>query len=92
MDNGGLYKIGREYMDVFVDLQDKTAVAAVMTAAGFDEETMRSTTPMFSKGNAEVYERQFAAVCQRVTSTAIHTTALQSTVFQQSHQLRGLLR
>ena len=33
--------IGREYMEVFVDPQGTTAIAAVMTAAGIDPETMR---------------------------------------------------
>lgn len=59
--NGALYLIGTEYMDIFVDLQDKTAVAAVMTATGFDPVTMRFTSPALVAGNASVYANQFAS-------------------------------
>jgi hypothetical protein len=59
--NGALYRIGTEYMDVFVDLQDKTAVVAVMTATGIDEVTMRFETPRFVDGDRRIYEQQFAA-------------------------------
>jgi hypothetical protein len=59
--NGKLYVIGREYMDVFVDLEGKRAVAAVMTATGINEDTMRFTEPQPVSGNAVVYNTQFAA-------------------------------
>jgi hypothetical protein len=58
--NGALYLIGTEYMDVFVDLQDKTAIAAVMTASGINSDTMRFTTPKRISGNVSVYNSQFA--------------------------------
>lgn len=59
--NGALYLIGKEYMDVFVDLQGKTAVAAVMTAAGFNPATMQFTMPTLTVGNAQVFNGQFAS-------------------------------
>jgi hypothetical protein len=59
--DGPLYLIGTEYMDVFVDLQDKTSVAAVMTATGIDPATMQFTAPMLTVGNASVYTAQFAS-------------------------------
>lgn len=59
--NGALYLAGKEYMDVFVDLQGKTAVAAVMTAAGFNATTMQFTAPKLTIGNAQVFNGQFAA-------------------------------
>lgn len=59
--NGALYLAGKEYMDVFVDLQGKTAVAAVMTATGFNATTMQFTAPKLTIGNAQVFNGQFAA-------------------------------
>ena len=59
--NGALYLIGTEYMDVFVDLQDKTATAVRMTATGLDPETMTFTEPAFISGDNRVYSQQFAA-------------------------------
>ena len=59
--NGALYLIGKEYMDVFVDLQGKTAVAAVMTAAGFNATTMQFAMPTLTVGNAQVFNGQFAS-------------------------------
>ncbi|MBC7977453.1 MAG: hypothetical protein H7138_20965 [Myxococcales bacterium] len=58
---GGLYVIGREYMDVVVDLQGKSAVAAVMTATGIDPETMKLETPMKISGNQSLFVNQFAS-------------------------------
>jgi Fibrinogen beta and gamma chains, C-terminal globular domain len=58
--NGSLYLIGREYMDVFTDLQGTTAVAAEMTATGFDSDLMRFAEPMYVRGNMNVYGSQFA--------------------------------
>jgi hypothetical protein len=59
--NGSLYLIGTEYMDVFVDLQDKTAIAAVVTAEGFDPETMRFIVPRLTSGSGPVFSAQFAS-------------------------------
>jgi hypothetical protein len=59
--NGALYLIGKEYMDVFVDLQDKIAVAAVMTATSFNAATMQFTMPKLTVGNAQVFNGQFAS-------------------------------
>jgi hypothetical protein len=60
--NGALYVIGREYMDVFVDLQGNSAVAAVMTATGIDQVTMRFTEARFAGiGDVVVFNFQFAA-------------------------------
>jgi hypothetical protein len=58
--NGALYLSGKEYMDVFVDLQGKTAVAAVMTATGFNPTTMQFTNPLLTVGNTDVFGSQFA--------------------------------
>lgn len=59
--DGSLYLIGTEYMDVFVDLQDRTAVAAVMTATGINPATMQFTSPTLTVGNASVFTAQFAS-------------------------------
>jgi hypothetical protein len=59
--NGAIYLLGSEYMDFFVDLQDKAAVAAVMTATGFDPMKMQFTMPTFVTGNTQVFNGQFAA-------------------------------
>ncbi len=58
---GGLYVFGKEYMDVLVDLEGKTAVAAVMTATGIDQETMKLEAPMQVSGNEAVFVNQFAS-------------------------------
>lgn len=58
--DGSLYLIGTEYMDVFVDLQGKTAVAAVMTATGFTAASMQFTNPVLTVGNVQVFNGQFA--------------------------------
>ena len=59
--NGSLYVIGKEYMDVIVDLQDKLVIAALMTATGINVTTMRFTAPTFMTGNLQVFNGQFAA-------------------------------
>ncbi|HEX3763374.1 MAG TPA: fibrinogen-like YCDxxxxGGGW domain-containing protein [Kofleriaceae bacterium] len=59
--NGALYLAGKEYMDVFVDLQGKAAVAAVMTATGFNPATMAFTGPALTVGNMDVFTSQFAS-------------------------------
>jgi hypothetical protein len=59
--NGALYRIGGEYMDMFTDLQNKTAVAAVMSATGIDPVTMRFIAPTRISGDPRVYEFHFAA-------------------------------
>lgn len=58
---GALYQVGKEYMDVFVDLNGKAAVAAVMTATAFDPATMRFTGPSLTVGNMNVFTSQFAS-------------------------------
>ncbi len=47
-------------MDIFVDLADKTAVAAVMTASGFNPATMQFMKPMLTIGNSDVFLHQFS--------------------------------
>lgn len=59
--NGALYQVGTEYMDVFVDLENTTGVAAVMTATGINPTTMKFIDPMRLSGNEAVYDLQFAA-------------------------------
>jgi hypothetical protein len=59
--DGALYLIGKEFMDVFVDLQGKAAVAAVMTATGFNATTMQFTAPSLTVGNVQVFNGQFAS-------------------------------
>lgn len=59
--HGALYLSGTEYMDLIVDLQDRAAVAAVMTADRIDPETMRFHAPTFVDGVMEAYERHFAS-------------------------------
>jgi hypothetical protein len=59
--DGSLYLIGREYMDIFVDLQGTTKVAAIMTATGINPATMQFTMPAFVSGNQSVYTAEFAS-------------------------------
>jgi hypothetical protein len=59
--NGALYLIGREYMDVIVDMQGKTQIAAVMAATGITTATMRFINPSLTVGNQDVYEGEFAS-------------------------------
>ena len=59
--NGFLYQVGTTYMDVFVDLDAKAAVAAVMTTTGIDRTTMKFGNPMLMLGDAGVFNNQFAA-------------------------------
>ena len=58
--DGGLYLIGTEYMDVIVDLQDTTIVAALVTATGFNPSTMQFVTPTRVGGNVDIFTRHFA--------------------------------
>lgn len=58
---GALYQAGREYMDVITDLNGKTAIAAVMTATGFNPDTMLFTGPALTVGNVDVFTSQFAS-------------------------------
>ena len=59
--DGSLYLIGHEYMDVFVDLQGTTKVAAIMSATGINPATMQFTMPAFVSGNQSVYASEFAS-------------------------------
>jgi hypothetical protein len=59
--DGSLYLLGTQYMDVFVDLQDTTTVAALMTATGIISRTMELRDPKWIGGNLSVYNDQFAA-------------------------------
>jgi hypothetical protein len=58
---GALYLIGTTYMDVFVDLEGKQAVAAVMTTTGIDSTTMHFAKPTLVLGNRAVFDAQFAS-------------------------------
>lgn len=59
--DGSLYLIGREYMDIFVDLQGTAKVAAIMTATGINPATMQFTVPVFVSGNQSVHAAEFAS-------------------------------
>jgi hypothetical protein len=59
--DGSLYLLGTQYMDVFVDLQGTTGVAALMTATGINSKTMELLDSQWIGGNVDVYEDQFAA-------------------------------
>jgi hypothetical protein len=59
--DGSLYLIGREYMDVFVDLQGMTKVVAIMTATGINPATMQFTAPALVSGNQSVYAAEFTS-------------------------------
>ena len=43
--DGSLYLLGTEYIDIIVDLKNKTAVVAQVTVSGFDQATMKFLTP-----------------------------------------------
>jgi hypothetical protein len=58
---GAVYHFGREYMDTFTDVQDKTVIAMVASTTGINETTMKFTSPSLQVGNNEVYSSQFAA-------------------------------
>jgi hypothetical protein len=58
--DGRLYHIGTDYMDVIVDLEGTAAIAALVTAAGVDPETMAFIEPNLVAGNADVYASHFA--------------------------------
>jgi hypothetical protein len=58
--DGALYLHGAEYLDLFVDLSGKAAVAAIVTVEGFNPTTMRFTNPKLTIGNTSVFNSQFA--------------------------------
>lgn len=47
-------------MDIVTGLQDKTVLAAAMTATGINPTSMRFINPAFVSGNTDVYTNQFA--------------------------------
>lgn len=61
--DGSLYLLGTEYVDVIVDLQNKSAVVATVTVSGFDPATMKFITPTIvpttPKTNDSVFEAHF---------------------------------
>jgi hypothetical protein len=59
--DGSMYVVGREYMDVFVDLNGNVAVAAVMTTSGINPGTMQFITPAQTGGNVDVFTSQFSS-------------------------------
>ena len=59
--DGSLYLYGTSYMEVFEDLDGKSAVAYVATADSIDTDTMRFNNPALSSGLADSYSCQFAA-------------------------------
>lgn len=59
--HGALYLVGTEYIDVFTDLAGTTALAARVSATGFDQATMAFVAPTLIEGNADVFNAQFAA-------------------------------
>jgi len=59
--DGSLYLLGKEYMDVFVDIMGKQAVGAMMTTTGIDQTTMKFGNPMFKSGQKPVFDAHFAA-------------------------------
>ena len=58
---GALYLIGTEYIDVITDLEGTTAIAARVSATGFDQASMAFIAPAQSEGSASVFNAQFAA-------------------------------
>lgn len=59
--HGDLYLAGTEFMDVIVDLNDVTAVAAQVTTTGFDHVTMHFASPTLTSGHAALFAAQFAS-------------------------------
>ena len=59
--HGALYLIGTEYIDVFTDLDGTSAIAARVSATGFDQASMAFIAPAQSEGSASVFNAQFAA-------------------------------
>lgn len=59
--NGAMYQIGKQYMDVVVDLQGTVRVAALMTATGINLTTMHLLEPKFVGGISGIYGSQFAS-------------------------------
>lgn len=59
--HGALYLVGTEYIDVFTDLEGAIAIAARVSATGFDQASMAFIAPAQSEGSASVFNAQFAA-------------------------------
>jgi hypothetical protein len=59
--HGALYLIGTEYIDVFTDLDGTSAIAARVSATGFDQASMAFIAPTQSEGSSSVFNAQFAA-------------------------------
>lgn len=57
---GALYLIGTSYLDVFTDLSGVTAVAAEVSATGFDQASMAFIAPTRVAGSEGVFVNQFA--------------------------------
>jgi hypothetical protein len=59
--HGALYLIGTEYFDLFTDLAGTTAVAAQVSATGFDQASMAFIAPSKVSGSDGVFVNQFAS-------------------------------
>ena len=59
--DGRLYSIGVDYMDVIVDLEGTSAIAALVHADGVNQETMAFENPRLTAGNPEVFRNHFAS-------------------------------
>jgi len=59
--DGALYQIGKEYMDVIVDLNFITKIAVVATTAGIDPVMMKFVTPVKTTGSDNVFSCHFAS-------------------------------
>jgi hypothetical protein len=59
--HGALYLVGRDYFDVFTDLAGTTAVAAEVSAEGFDQASMAFIAPSKLAGSDGVFTNQFAS-------------------------------
>jgi hypothetical protein len=57
--DGSLYVYGKEYMDIIVDLQNRTAVAVTLTVAGFNVTTMQFMSPSMPIGNSDVFKSAY---------------------------------
>lgn len=59
--DGALYLIGTEYFDAFTDQAGATAIAAQVSASGFDQASMAFIAPTLVSGNQDVFNAHFAA-------------------------------
>lgn len=59
--HGALYLIATEYIDVITDLAGTSAIAARVSATGFDQASMALVAPALVEGNADVFAAHFAA-------------------------------